>query len=347
MAVPTRPPPSSGSPTATKPTVTAITLVHLARAIGLVGGDAVEVLGDDHETARSQGYEQRVPIARLIAAWEGAVAATGRRDLPAVAAACGVHDERSLLAFLIANQPTFAAALAAFIEFAPTISDGYGWQAEPAGDAIAMVVQPAGPVDLPGWQWYLEYEVLDIVCSVHRLSGGRLRCTGVELAHPAPAPAVVDAYRELLGLTPRFSTPSYRILVPRDRLELAIEGARPALAEVVHARLTLLRDAQRANGTHGLRVTAAIGRLLESGTISVGAVADAVGMSRRSLERALANEGLAASALIDEERRKRAVVWLATMTVDEVGSRLGYGDPRAFARAFKRWTGRPPRDYRR
>ena len=70
-------------------------------------------------------------------------------------------------------------------------------------------------------------------------------------------------------------------------------------------------------------------------------------MSRRSLERALAEEGTSAGALFDDERKQRALAWLPTISVDEVAARLGYSDARAFGRAFKRWTGMSPSAIRR
>jgi AraC-like DNA-binding protein len=69
-------------------------------------------------------------------------------------------------------------------------------------------------------------------------------------------------------------------------------------------------------------------------------------MSRRTLERALAAAGVSGATLFEEERRQLALAWLPRLTVDEVAGRLGYADTRAFARAFKRWTGEAPSAYR-
>ena len=96
-----------------------------------------------------------------------------------------------------------------------------------------------------------------------------------------------------------------------------------------------------------VRARLAIASLLRGGTCNVAAIARAVAMSRRSLERALALAGTSATALIDDERRRLALAWLPALSVDEVATRLGYSDARAFARAFRRWTGKAPSDVRR
>jgi AraC-like DNA-binding protein len=94
------------------------------------------------------------------------------------------------------------------------------------------------------------------------------------------------------------------------------------------------------------RARAAIAALLGTGRCDVGAIARALHMSRRSLERALSAEGTSAGALIDEERKQRALAWLPALSVEQVALRLGYSDRRALARAFRRWTGAAPKQSR-
>ncbi len=77
-------------------------------------------------------------------------------------------------------------------------------------------------------------------------------------------------------------------------------------------------------------------------------VAAASGLSVRTLQRHLAEAGLPYSKLVDQVRFKRAVVLLQQPDVKmlEVASELGYTDPANFARAFRRWAGVSPREYR-
>ncbi|MGB3311037.1 MAG: helix-turn-helix domain-containing protein [Nodosilinea sp.] len=77
-------------------------------------------------------------------------------------------------------------------------------------------------------------------------------------------------------------------------------------------------------------------------------VAAALGLSVRTLQRHLAEAGLTYSKLIDQVRFNRAVVLLQQPDVKllEVALELGYTDPANFARAFRRWAGVSPREYR-
>ena len=63
----------------------------------------------------------------------------------------------------------------------------------------------------------------------------------------------------------------------------------------------------------------------------------------------MTDEGLTFDAVYDELRRELALRYLAdrTMAITEVAYLLGYSEPSAFHRAFKRWTGATPAEARR
>jgi AraC-like DNA-binding protein len=72
-------------------------------------------------------------------------------------------------------------------------------------------------------------------------------------------------------------------------------------------------------------------------------------MSVRTLQRRLAKEGLTYSQLITRIRYNRAVQLLqdSSLKIIEISEELGYEDHAHFTRAFKRWTGLSPREFRR
>ena len=72
-------------------------------------------------------------------------------------------------------------------------------------------------------------------------------------------------------------------------------------------------------------------------------------LSARSLSRALQQEGSSYQRLLDQLRAERAVRLLAEtdLPVDQIGFRLGFADPSNFIRAFRRWHGRSPGEFRR
>ena len=77
-------------------------------------------------------------------------------------------------------------------------------------------------------------------------------------------------------------------------------------------------------------------------------VARQLGVSRRSLQRKLAAEGATFAGLLAESRHRRALelVQRRGLALRAIAEQLGFADPRAFSRAFRRWTGMGPSTYR-
>ena len=73
-----------------------------------------------------------------------------------------------------------------------------------------------------------------------------------------------------------------------------------------------------------------------------------LGMSRQTLYRRLKAEGTTFEELLDAKRRQLAVRYLAVdrNSVKAAAYKLGFSDPAAFSRAFKRWTGSSPSLFR-
>ena len=98
------------------------------------------------------------------------------------------------------------------------------------------------------------------------------------------------------------------------------------------------------------QVVAAITQLLASpsDTPSIQGVATLLQIQVRTLQRRLGSSGLQFRALLSECQRRQALKELgsAELQVKDVASRLGYSDPAHFARAFRRWTGRSPIEFR-
>jgi len=88
--------------------------------------------------------------------------------------------------------------------------------------------------------------------------------------------------------------------------------------------------------------------LLPSGAVRIDRVARELGCSRQTLYRRLKAEGVTFEQLLDGLRRRLAIRFVREqgLTVKDAAYRLGFSDPAAFSRAFKRWTGQSPRDAR-
>lgn len=96
-------------------------------------------------------------------------------------------------------------------------------------------------------------------------------------------------------------------------------------------------------------VRALAAELALAGPLTVGRIAEGLGVSSRTLQRHLADQGVSLRTIVEGSRLELARVLLCKtdLSVQEIAARAGYSTPSGFARAFARWAGLPPRAYRR
>ena len=133
----------------------------------------------------------------------------------------------------------------------------------------------------------------------------------------------------------------------KDELESHLPTANPRLARVNDQVITEYL-AHFDKGSVAMRVRAKLTELLPAGNVSQQDVADGLHMSLRTLQRKLVDEDTSYKEILDETRRELANQYLrqGCLSVSEVTYLLGFSEPSNFARAFKRWTGRSPTEFR-
>jgi len=162
---------------------------------------------------------------------------------------------------------------------------------------------------------------------------------------PNAAPA---RYAELLGARVTFGHAASAIVLPGHVLPLRLVGADATLRAILerHAH-HLARQAPSHDLVDHARRELAV--MLGQGHAEIAMLAKRLAVSTRTLQRRLTERGIAYSTLLDEARRDLAIGYLAEpgASVDEIAALLGYSEPSAFARAFRRWTGASPASWRR
>ena len=137
-----------------------------------------------------------------------------------------------------------------------------------------------------------------------------------------------------------------RAACPAGRWQQAFGGDEPAAtdASAITAFLGQLFGAFGGRSSFRREVERTAERLLDRGEASIDHVARELGMSRQTLYRRLKADGVTFERILDNLRRRLAMQLLRDerASVKQTAWRLGFSNPAAFSRAFKRWTGASP-----
>jgi AraC-like DNA-binding protein len=167
----------------------------------------------------------------------------------------------------------------------------------------------------------------------------------VDLAIPRPAYQPRFAH---LAPDLRFGQPFNRLVLDAATLDLPIVTADPMALRVARA----LCERSLEGLGYDIELVERVRRLLasdEDGYRSLEQVAARMHLSSRTLKRRLAFQEVSFSALVDRERREKAMILLRSsgLSIDDVAERVDYSSASSFVRAFHRWTGMTPAAYRR
>ena len=212
---------------------------------------------------------------------------------------------------------------------------------EPAGATHATVRQhPAAAV--PRGRILTELPFASLALRARAATGGRFVLRSVRFAHRGEAPPS-PGYTEVFGTPVEFGAAVDELVFDAAALALGLSTADPITSAALETKVAELAGSGGGRSPFVDRVRRAAADDLAGGA-SLAGVARRLGMSARTLRRRLEREKCSLRAVIDDVRRERGTALLAAGTpVKEIASSLGFSEPSAFSRAYKRWTGKPPR----
>jgi AraC-like DNA-binding protein len=160
-------------------------------------------------------------------------------------------------------------------------------------------------------------------------------------------PAIVDAFSQVFRAPIQFSAPKNMLIFSKADLSAPLPTAN---AELARANDRVITDylARFTHDSTKVRVEAKLLEQLSSGRATQESIAKALAMSPRTLQRNLKQEGTSYKQLLDGMRRELASQYVkeSRLSVNEITFMLGFSEPANFSRAFRRWTGVSPSEYR-
>jgi AraC-like DNA-binding protein len=272
---------------------------------------------------------------------ERAQALTGEPALPLHMGMQMRLSSHGFLGFAAGASATLREALALAERFAATRTSALGITSHIHGRVVSVVFEERVPLGR-----LREFAVLTLMVGIWQIAQaltGKQLIGLAECAFPAPGylPRLGASTSEMI----RFDQPAHRLVFDVSILDVPLRSPDPvalALArEQCERELRALVDSGfvarvrgAIDGPDGLRALPEVARSLH--------------VSTRTLKRKLAGHGTTFTALVDDLRRQRALLLIddASLSLAEVATKLGYSEPPNFTRAFRRWTGASPAEYR-
>jgi AraC-like DNA-binding protein len=309
----------------------------LARAAGL-------------EPAVLEDADRRLPFARYSALMAAAKELTGDPALALEFGAASDFRHFSVVGLLSHSSDSMTQALQQLNRYGRLVvevegvGDGPRFDLTRRGGALWLVDRRLNPNAFPE---LTESTWSRFICSARRDLSAATFALSVRVTHPAPAhrgayerlwqvPVTFDSDWNAIEVDPGWN--DVPMAAPHNRYAFGVLTMR------ADALLAQLKTSQTIRG----QVEALLMPRMHTGEAQADAVATALAMSRQTLYRRLKEEGATFEQVLDDLRRTMALDYLGArkVSVNETAYLVGFSDPAAFSRAFKRWTGASPRAWR-
>ncbi len=283
--------------------------------------------------------DARISPAQFCIAWAELV----QRGSPAVAlqiADATPPGAFGIVEYVCRSAPTLGEALRQWVRYLNLLDDAVEVALVTEGDRSCLRVTRESEAPAPGSH---ELCFALLAKQAKQLASTPFRITAVELAHRGE-PAL---YRAWFDAPVIFGAEHTQLVLPTAALASPLRSSDPALLAILTRAADELETRAPAPPTTVAKVARVIGETLRSDDATIGEVARRLGMTERSLQRRLKDEGATFNAVREDVRKRLAQRYLADkLALSEISFLLGFSEPSAFFRAFKRWTGMTPLEAR-
>ena len=331
----------------TAPVISLAAMTGLTDAISMRGGDPSQILRScglsRPDISNPHGFIACSVFSRLLDAAARATADT----------CFGLHfgehynpKNVGSLTYLVLNSPTFAVGFENVARYMNVHNEGARVSFAVEGRWAYVrheVIDPS--IESP--RQHNEYSMAVGLNMLRLMAGTEWAPVEVQFAHPAPREVAVHI--RVFGAPVSFSCATNAFVVEHEFVDRQVSPADELLYPVLKRYLDLvLAEMPREDGLLA-SVRRAVGDSLRDGNPNLARVARKIAMGQRTLQRRLRQHGVDFKSLVEDTRRRFSLNYLRERkhTLTEIACLLGYSEVSAFNRAFRRWTGSTPSEFRR
>jgi AraC-like DNA-binding protein len=316
--------------------------IHTAASCGLERGPLLAELGI--EPGVLEDRDNRLPVETFARAWHLMSERLPGRVLALDWITSWKVTDAGVLGYVLLQLKTVEEAMLASTRYAHLVNQGAQARLKKSSPNSRMGFELA-PI-LIGTQQVGETMMASLVLFLRGVVGPSFAPLAVRFPHPATGRT--PALERYFGAPVLHGETETSIEIPTEVLARPLPNADPVLGGYLRKQADLLVEHVSGPRAVSRECARRIGELLSQGEPSQTTISRQMGMSERTLQRRLQSEGTTFNELLDDSRRTIAFSYLADrkLAAYEVSFLLGYAEPATFFRAFKRWTGQTPQQYR-
>ena len=251
-----------------------------------------------------------------------------------------------MLFYVAASSETLGDALQRAAQYSSIANEGLSIRCLEDGD-IRLVVDYVG-VARHSDRHQIEFLMTLLIRLCRELTGQRLKPSQVRIMHPRNGRdgSKLAAY---FGRDIDFGARADELTFASEIRNMRVSSADPYLNDLLVAKSEQALSHRRENrGTFRAAVENAMVPLLPHGKVRASEIAAKLGLSQRTSARRLALEGATFSSVLEGLRGDLARQYLSDpdLSISRIAWLLGYQEVSAFTHAFKRWSGKTPREAR-
>jgi AraC-like DNA-binding protein len=285
----------------------------------------------------------RFPATQLDAAWRQSVDLVGDPCFGLRAARCWHPSQLHALGYAWLASDTLADAVSRLTRFFRLITETAVMELSESKDQLRLAVSTVPYATVIHERTDAFLAVLVGLCRLSTDAG----FAPLALHLRRPEPACASEFYGLFKAPITFAASRDVVVFRREDMYRPLPTGNKELARANEQVITdYLQRLDATNLAGHVRI-----RLLDSlssGEVDEAGMARSMNLSRRTFQRRLADEGTSFKEVLDETRRQVALRYVENphMPLKEVSYLLGFSEPSNFTRAFRRWTGKSPSDYR-
>jgi AraC-like DNA-binding protein len=293
-----------------------------------------------------QGKDARISFAKNAAFFELAADATENNNLGLEFAQSRDTRDAGLLGYVGLNSPTVKDTLKNLSRYRHVMSDALEINVDQLEKNGTLKWWRRGLAPARSRQ-FIEFGTTNLIRALREMTRRRLKPVRVTFAHPRNAG--IEEFEKFFSCPIEFGRSANLIELSPSDLRAPIVQADKRLLDILRSYCAeVLAKHRKWPPSLIERVERLIVDRLSNAEARLEIIAKELGMSPRSLARALAKLGTSFAAILERLRKDLAHKYLkqGDLSLTEIAFLLGYADVSVFNHAFKRWTGNTPKQAR-